>query len=240
MRTFAGFTPGAFRFLRGLARNNRKPWFEANRAAYELELRGPMRALVEEVDVRLARIAPEIVGDPRRSLFRIHRDIRFSRDKSPYKTNAGCWFFHRDASRAVGQEAEGGGAGFYFHFEPGRCFAAGGLWMPPRPSLSRIRDAIAADPEALAAIEAAPSFRRRFGRLDAEARLTRVPRGYPTDHPAGEWLRLQSFTAGAAYDDGVVGSRRLVDHLARDFERLLPLVRWLNAALGLKPASARL
>lgn len=240
MTAFAGFGPEAFRFLRGLARNNCKPWFEAHRASYEAELRAPMRALVEELDVRLARVAPEIVGDPRRSLFRIHRDIRFSRDKSPYKTNAGCWLYHRDAGRAVGQEAAEGSAGFYFHFEPGNCFVAGGLWMPPRTSLARIRDAIAQAPSALADLESAPRFRRRFGRLDREASLSRVPRGFDPAHRAAEWLRLQSFTAGAAIDDAVAGSRRLVDHLTRDFERLAPLVRWLNGALGYAPARSRL
>jgi uncharacterized protein (TIGR02453 family) len=240
MGDFQGFGPGAFRFLRGLARHNARPWFEARREVYEAELRGPMRALVEEMDARLGTLAPEIVGDPRRSMFRIHRDVRFSRDKSPYKTNAGCWFFHRDARRAVGQEAEGGSAGFYFHLEPGQCFVAGGIWMPPRGTLARIREAIDAAPRALAGITAAPAFRRRFGALDAEARLTRTPRGYPADHPAAEWLRLQSFTASAPLADAEVASPRLPARLARDFARLLPLVRWLNAALGYRPARARL
>ena len=143
---FSGFRPAAFEFLRDLARNNRKDWFEANRDVYEREVRDPMRSLVEALDTRLASIAPEIVGDPRRSMFRIHRDVRFSRDKSPYKTNAGVWLYHRDAGRKVGTTGEGGGAGFYFHLDPTHCFTAGGIWMPARPALARIRDAIAASP----------------------------------------------------------------------------------------------
>src|SRR3990172_8719669 len=107
------FTPATLRFLRELKRNNTRPWFEAHRAEYEAHVKGPMKELVEELDVRLARFAPEIVGDPRRSMFRIYRDVRFSADKSPYKTHAACWFFHRGGSRRVGQEAEDGGAGFY-------------------------------------------------------------------------------------------------------------------------------
>lgn len=240
MPDFTGFRPAAFRFFRGLARHNRKPWFEANRPIYEGEVRGPMRDLIDEMDVHLAEIAPEIVGDPRRSMFRIHRDIRFSRDKSPYKTQAGCWFYHRDAGKKVGQDAEGGGAGFYFHLEPGACFVAGGIWMPARGPLRTLREAIAEEPGRLEAITAAPSFRRRFGRLDSSARLTRVPRGFAPDHPAAEWLRLQSFTAGASLPEATVGSRRLVGALRRDFERLAPLVRWLNGALGYPPASSRL
>ena len=86
------FTTATMRFLRGLARNNRKAWFEAHRADYEALVKAPMRELIEEMDVRFARFAPELVGDPRRSMFRIYRDIRFSKDKSPYKTHASCWF----------------------------------------------------------------------------------------------------------------------------------------------------
>lgn len=240
MTEFAGFQPAAFRFFRGLARHNSRPWFERNRAVYEVEVRDAMRALVEEMDVRLAGIAPEMTGDPKRSIFRIHRDIRFSKDKSPYKTNAGCWFRHRDASRKVGQESEGGSAGFYFHFQPGSCFSAGGLWMPPRASLDRIREAIAQAPLALPKIEKAPAFRRRFGALDDEATLKRIPRGYDAEHPAARWLKLQSFTAHAPLEDAVVGSPRLVAHLTRDFERLVPLVRWLNDALGYRRARSRI
>jgi uncharacterized protein (TIGR02453 family) len=100
------FSSASLAFLRGLKRHNNKPWFEAHRDDYESQVRGPMRALIEEMDVRLARFAAEIMADPKRSMFRIHRDIRFSHDKSPYKTNAGCWFYHRDGSSSVGQEAE--------------------------------------------------------------------------------------------------------------------------------------
>ncbi len=240
MAEFTGFRPAAFRFFRGLARNNKKPWFEANRPIYEGEVRHPMRALIEAMDVELASVTPEIVGDPRRSMFRINRDIRFSPDKSPYKTQAGCWFYHRDAGKKVGQDADGGGAGFYFHLEPGACFVAGGIWMPARGPLTRIREAIAEHPKALERIVMTPAFRRRFGPLDPSARLTRPPRGFAPDHPAADWLKFQSFTAGAPLTDAQVGSRRLVATLRRDFERLAPLVRWLNGALGYAPARSRI
>ena len=236
---FGGFRPAAFGFLRDLARNNEKTWFEANRDVYEREVREPMRQLVETLDARLGGIAPEIVGDPKRSMFRIHRDVRFSKNKSPYKTNAGAWFYHRDAGRRVGTVGEGGGAGFYFHIDTTTCFMAGGIWMPARPTLLRIREAIAAQPTALARLTSTPGFRRRFDGLNDEAKLRRVPRDFPPDHPAGEWLKLQSFTAPAPIDRRVVTSARLVDRLCRDFEVLVPLVRWLNRALGYQPAKAR-
>jgi uncharacterized protein (TIGR02453 family) len=236
---FPGFRPAALRFLRSLQRNNRREWFESQRDLYENEVRQPLRALVEEVDVRLAAFAPEITGDPRRSVFRIHRDVRFSRDKSPYKTNAACWFFHRDAGKGVGREAHGG-AGFYFQIAPGECFLGAGLWMPPPPGLARVRERLSEESSAFEKIVLAPAFRRRFGSLDPEAMLTRVPRGYAADHPAARWLRFRSFTAGRPLTERDIASSRLVTILAGDFERLTPLVRWLNGALGLQTASSRL
>ena len=131
------FTTASVTYLRQLKRNNDREWFETNRERYERDLRLPMRELIEEMDVRFARIAPEIVGDAKRSMFRIHRDVRFSKDKSPYKTHAASWFFHRAAGRGVGESGQGG-AGFYFHLEPDGCFAGGGCWMPRR-SAARVR-----------------------------------------------------------------------------------------------------
>jgi uncharacterized protein (TIGR02453 family) len=241
MAAFDGFRPATFRFLRDLKRNNQKAWFEANRDVYEQEVREPMRRLVETLDERLASIAPEIIGDPRRSMFRIHRDVRFSKDKSPYKTNAGAWFYHRAAGRKVGTLGEGGGAGFYFHIDPTTCFMAGGIWMPARPALMRLREAIAAQPSVLKRLTSSPGFRRRFkSGLSQEAKLVRVPQGFSPDHPAADWLKLQSFTAAATIEPSVVTSPRLVDRLCRDYEALVPLVRWLNRALGYQPASTRL
>jgi uncharacterized protein (TIGR02453 family) len=232
MDAFNGFRPAAFAFLRALKRNNDRQWFEAHRAAYEMEVRGPMRTLVDELDAALGSIAPEFRGDPKRSLFRIHRDIRFSADKSPYKTNAACWLFHRDAGHGVGRDAHGG-AGFYFQIEPARCFVGGGVWMPPKPALDRIRERIADDQDEFAALVTAPRLRRRFGALDTEAMLTRVPRGFAPGHPAAQWLRYTSFTAGRKIADRDTMSRRLLATLKTDIGIMLPLVRWLNAALGL-------
>ena len=234
-----GFGSGAITFLRALARHNDRAWFEAHRAAYEAEVRDPMRALVEEMDVRLARIAPEMVGDPARSIFRIHRDVRFSKDKSPFKTHAAAQFYHRDAGRGAGVDAVGAGASFYFHLDPADSFVAGGIWMPARPALDAIRVAIAADPEGFEAIVTAPAFRRRFGGLEDEAVLRRMPRGYADDHPAARWLRYRSFIGYQALTRDEVASPRLPATLERSFRALLPLVRWLNSALGYRPAERR-
>ncbi|HEY8176580.1 MAG TPA: DUF2461 domain-containing protein [Gemmatimonadaceae bacterium] len=230
------FTPAALRFFRQLATHNDKPWFEAHRAEYESEVREPMRALIDDMNDRFARFAPEIGGDPKRSMFRINRDIRFSKDKSPYKTNAGCWFHHRAATRKVGSEANEGSAGFYFHLQPGESFVGAGVWMPPRPQLNRLRDAIADDPAPF--IRMARGLPARFGGLHDEAALKRMPRGYAEDHPAAKWLRYQSFTTGRSLTDSQVTDPKLSALLAREYEAMLPLVRWLNGALGYKAGAA--
>jgi uncharacterized protein (TIGR02453 family) len=234
-----GLRPAALTFLRGLARNNRKPWFEARRETYERELRAPFRELVEEMDLRLARIAPEFIGHPGRSMFRIHRDIRFSRDKSPYKTQAACHFFHLDAGHGTGREAEGSGAGFYFQLAPGQTFAAAGIWMPPRPALNRIREGLADDWGTFDEIVRAPAFRRMVGKLDEESMLVRLPRGFGPGHPAEKYLRYQSFTVSRMLTDEQALGPTLPALLERTFRPLVPFVRWLNHAIGLKARASR-
>lgn len=233
------FTAESLKYLRGLARHNRRDWFEAHRGDYEAHVRGPLADLVEEMDVRMSAFAPEMTGDPKRSIFRIHRDVRFSKDKSPYKTHAACWFFHGEGSSKVGREAHGGGAGFYFHLQPGASFAGGGLWMPPAPALKRLRAAIADDPAGFERIVLAPKLRRRLRGLSEESMLKRTPRGFGEDHAAARWLKYQSFTVGRPLTDAEVTSGRLTTALVTDFALMTPLVRWLNGVLGLKPADRR-
>jgi len=225
------FTAETLRFFKQLAAHNNKEWFEAHRDDYENNVREPMRDLVEELDVRFARFAPEIGGDPKRSMFRINRDIRFSKDKSPYKTNAGCWFHHRSASRKVGSEAAEGSAGFYFHLQPGKSFIGAGVWMPPRPQLNKLRSAIAEKPEGF--VRMVQSLPKRFGGVSDEGALKRMPRGYSEDHPAAKWLKYQSLTTGRSLTDAQVTSTKLPALLEREYEAMLPLVRWVNGAFGL-------
>src|SRR5881409_533991 len=193
-----------------------------------------MLELIEELDVRLARFAPEIVGDAKRSMFRIYRDIRFSPDKSPYKTHASCWLFHRDGSRAVGRGAGGEAAG--------DSFVGGGMWMPPRDALLKRREAIADEPNRFTKIVTDRRLVRRFGGLSAEAVLHRVPRGFAPNHAAVRWLKFQSFVVGRALTDAQAASARLPTLLEADFRFMLPLVRWINgvgiAVGGAPPVAA--
>ena len=239
MTEFKGFGQKTLTFLRQLKRNNKRDWFEANKATYVTDVQEIMRSFVQEMDTRFGRFAPEIIGDPKKSVFRIYRDVRFSKDKSPYKTHAACWFFHRSAGKKVGQEAHEGGAGFYFHVEPGASFIGAGIWMPPRPTLNRLRDAVVADVHRFSAIITDPTLKRRYGGLSEEGRLTRVPRGFPADHPAGDLLRHVSYIVGRSVTDAEVLNRNVAQRVEKDFAVALPLVRWLNSALGYRPATSR-
>ena len=226
------FTPQALTFLRQLKRHNRREWFVERKATFDGILWAPMREFVESMDVRLAGFAPELTGSPKRSIFRIYRDVRFSKDKSPYKTHLGAWFTHVNAGYGVGSETHGAGAGFYFHLEPGASFAAGGVWMPPREALYAIRERLAADPKGFEKTLGAPAFRRRVGSLSEEKVLTRVPKPWGADHPAAQWLRHASFTVSAPLGDADVLRADVVRRVERDFLLMLPFVRWLNEALG--------
>jgi uncharacterized protein (TIGR02453 family) len=197
-----------------------------------------MRVLVDEMDAVLGDIAPEIRGDAKKSVFRIHRDIRFSSDKSPYKSHIAAWFFHQDAGSGVGREAHGG-AGFYIHVEPGACMFGGGIWMPPKFALDKIRDRIIDDGVSFQNLVTAPAFKRKFGAPSEEAVLTRTPRGYDSAHPQEKWLRYKSFTAGRKLPDSAVSSRKLIPAMKADMQAMLPFVRWLNAAIGLAARATR-
>ena len=239
--TFGGFHPETLAFLRGLRKNNRRDWFEANRDRYVREVVEPMKAIIEDLDVRFARLAPEYVGDPKRSMFRIYRDVRFSKDKSPYKSHAALWIYHRAPGRGVGKEIDGG-AGFYLHVEPGASLVAGGLWMPPRPSLAKVRDRLNDDLDGWERVVSSPTFRRRFGKLTDDEEgilLKRLPRGYGEGHPAERWLRYKSFTVHRGYSDAEILSPKLAEQAMKDFSAMVPMCRWLNGALGYLPAARR-
>src|SRR3989475_9663959 len=213
------FSTATLTFLRGLKRHNDRAWFEAHRAVYEADVKQPMRELIEEMDVRLTRFAPEIIGEPKRSMFRIYRDIRFSPDKSPYKTHASCWFYHRDGSRAVGREAEGegAGAGFYFQIAPGDAFVGGGMWMPPRDALLKLREAIADDPTRFTRIATDRRLVRRFGGVAEGAVPGRGPRRLAPPPAGGPWVDVQLLANGRPLSARQAGGGRVAGARHADF-----------------------
>jgi uncharacterized protein (TIGR02453 family) len=220
---FDGFPPEAFRFLRALGRNNRREWFLERKDVYLTHVRHPMERLVEALAVRLGDFAPEFVADPGQSIYRIYRDVRFSPDKSPYKTHAAAVFPHHELGKHQG-------AGFYVHIAPGNVFAGGGLYRPGAGDLAAVRQAIAGDPAPLRRIVSAARFRGLFGELSGE-QLRRVPRGFPADHAAASLLRHRQFLAGRPFTEELASSGAFAGELQRTFRALLPLCRYLNDAI---------
>jgi uncharacterized protein (TIGR02453 family) len=217
------FTPKTLSFLRSLKRNNDREWFRARKDEYERHVRAPMVELIGRLAVDLRPFAPEMVVDPKRSLYRIYRDTRFSDDKTPLKTNAAAVFPPRGFPRHEG-------AGFYVEIAPGWVWMGGGLYMPPPRSLYAIRERIAQSHPKLHRVVRAREFRTVLGELQGD-RLTRVPRGYLKDHPAGEYLRYKQFLGFREFEPGFATSERFYPELLRTFKALTPLVRFLNTAI---------
>src|SRR4051812_22321043 len=183
------FSPELFSFLRELADSNDREWFAANKERYVAEVQEPALAFIEDVGVRLPEVSRHLVADPRTvggSLFRIYRDVRFSKDKSPYKTHAGIQFRHEQARDAHAP-------GIYLHLEPGSVFMACGTWRPDGDTLHAIRTAIAARPARWRAMVDEPAFQQRF-RLSGET-LKRPPAGFDPQHPLIDELKRKDFVA---------------------------------------------
>ena len=179
--------PALFEFLLELKKNNNRDWFAANKARYETVVRQPLLQFIADFAIRLPQISPKFVAD-NRAMFRIQRDVRFSKDKSPYKIAAAVQFRH-----AVGKDVHA--PGFYLHLEPGEIFAGGGIWQPDGKALCKIREAIVTQPEAWLHASANDRFRQLFA-LGGES-LKNPPRGFDPDHPLIADLKRKDFVVSA-------------------------------------------
>ncbi len=210
-------------FLRSLKRNNDREWFRARRDQYDAHVHAPMVAVVEQLARDFRTFAPELIASPKQSMFRIYRDTRFSSDKKPLKTHAGAVFRTRDLPKPQG-------AGLYFEIAPGWVWIGGGMWRPEPPELVRIRQHIADTWPEIHSLTRAASFRRRFEELSGET-MARVPRGYPADHPASDYLKHRQFYGGAEFPASLASSKQFYPTLIATFKALMPLVRFLNEPL---------
>ncbi len=208
---FEGFRPEAIAFLADLASNNDRAWFTPRKAAYEELVKHPLEALCVALAERFAARGLPLTADPAHSPFRIYRDVRFSKDKSPYKPYASAQF-----------PMTGGGPGAYVHIEPGEIFAGGGLWRPDPPVLARWRQLVASDPaKARAAVED-PGFVAAYGEVYGD-RLVRVPAGYPKDSPDADLLTLKEVIFRRRLADADVTSAGLPDLLADSYAAAMPV-----------------
>jgi len=214
------FTPRTVPFLRALKRNNDREWFRERRAIFDEHVHRPMVAVVDRLAIDFPTFAPDLVADPRRSIHRIYRDTRFSPDKSPLKTNIAAVFRPREGERHES-------AGLYLEVAHGWVWVGGGLYRPTPRSLHRVREHIATHLTQFRALVGAPAFRRQCGTLGGDA-LIRVPRPFPADHPAAEYLRLKQFVASREFPADLASSRRFYASVLGVFTTIAPLVRFLN------------
>ncbi|MBA3638840.1 MAG: DUF2461 domain-containing protein [Acidobacteriota bacterium] len=221
------FTPETLEFLRALKRNNDRDWFKARKEKYEQHVRGPMIAVIERLARDFQSFAPEIVASPKTSLYRIYRDTRFSDNKTPLKTQVSASFRWKGLPK-------GEGAGLYLEVHPQWVWMGGGFWAPPSPQLVRIREHIADTFPEIQRLSRARSFTSVFGTLDGE-KLTRVPRGYPKDHPAAEYLQFKQFLAGREFPPEFATSTEFYPALIQTYKAAMPLIRFLNEPLGHDP-----
>lgn len=221
---FDGFPKEGIAFLRRLKKNNNREWFAQHKGEYEDLVKAPMQSLVASLRPHFERFAPEYELNPRTAIFRIYRDTRFSNDKTPYKTHVAAHFVLRGAPKGFL------GSGYYMEVEPGGAYVGGGIYMPESDQLKKIRKAIDRRANEFLAIVHAPTFKKRFGKLEGNT-LQRMPKGFDDDHPMREWLKLKQFFAGSSMPVANATRASFVKETASVCETLTPLVRFLNEAL---------
>jgi uncharacterized protein (TIGR02453 family) len=214
------------KFLKDLKKNNNKPWFDAHRQQYETA-RGDFEGLIGAILTRLSKTDDTIRDlEPKKCLFRINRDIRFSKDKSPYKSNFGA-SIDRGGKKSIY-------AGYYFHLEPGgKSFVGGGLWMPMPPELKKIRQEIDYCFDEFKSIVETKKFRTQYGKLYSgeDVSLVKVPQGFEKDNPAAEYLKLKSWLAMRTVTDTELTSKDLLKKVIDAFETLQPMLKFINRAI---------
>jgi uncharacterized protein (TIGR02453 family) len=228
---FAGFSPEAIQFLADLAMNNDRAWFQPRKAEYERLLKEPFEAMIAALADRLAARGVPMLADPKHSPFRIYRDTRFSKDKSPYKAHLGAtfpWVEDRPGAEAGGDHDERAhGNGGYFHFQPGEMYVGGGMWQMEKPRLEAFRAALVADPDRVTEALNEPDFVAWFGGARPHDELKRFPPGYPQDHPLAHMFRWKDVVFGRSLSDAEVLSPDLPDRLADGYATAVPVFRFL-------------
>ncbi len=215
--------PATLKFHADLAQNNTREWLEANRKAYEAA-KDNFEETVESLLKKLVPVEPALEGQKAKDcIFRIHRDIRCSKDKTPYKTHFGALF------SKGGKNHEG--AGYYLHVEPGKSFAGGGMWMPMPPQLKALRQEIDYNFKEFQAIIDDKKFKKLFGAIEGE-KLVRPPKDYDAENPAIEYLKMKSFTAGHHVTDKDLTSKAFEDKIVDVFGAMKDFIGFLNRAVS--------
>ena len=232
MSRFRGFSPEAISFLRALKRNNRRGWFQPRKEKYETLIKAPMLEFVGCLNEEMARFAPAYVTPPEKAVYRIYRDTRFSPDKTPYKTHIAAIF---PRNSAVKRE----GAVFYLHFTEKELLAFGGVWGPDRDELMAYRTLLRDNHEEFEAVLSNRSLRKIVGELQGE-QLSRMPKGFPVDHPAEALLRQKQWYLESTLPISLLTTPRVVPELAKRFAVMAPMVEFLNRPFAQKKAPKKM
>ena len=221
---FAGFPREALRFFRRLKKNNNREWFLAHKGEFDDFVKAPMQALVSALQPGFQSFAPEFDLDPAKSIFRIYRDVRFSKDKSPYKTHIAAHFVIPGNKKGVE------GSGYYLQIAPSEVFLGGGIYIPDGDQLKSIRHAVSTRGEEFLQIIKNGTFRKQFGALEGN-RLQRVPMGYRADDPLAEFLKLKQFFVGLQFKDDDCEDEQFVNLCLKVCKTAAPFVDFLNDAV---------
>lgn len=226
---FPGFPKEMTTFFRSLKRNNRREWFQPRKHVFEQHVKEPMIELVTALNRDFAKFAPEFVSDPKKAIFRIYRDTRFSSDKTPYKTHIAASFARRGGERLAA-------GGFYFSVSHDQIEVAGGIYHPEPETMLVVRNHIAEHHQDLRRLLADRKVRRLLGDLQGDA-LTRAPKGFDPAHPAIQLIKMKDWILDTTLDPALGTSPRLYKELADRFRAMTPLIEFLNRPLlARKPA----
>lgn len=223
MARFPGFPPQALKFLRQLEKNNNREWFQAHKNDYEAYVKAPMHDLVMALGEDLEKFATGFQTDPKKAIYRIYRDIRFSNDKRPYKTHVAASFFPKAMEKHAG-------AGYYFHIAPAEIFLGGGVYMPGTKELLAIRKRLSKEAASYRKLTTSAAFQRLFGEVQGE-RLKRPPQGFSPDDPALDLLLGKQFLASAQLPAELAETPKLQTEISKRLETLQPWIDWLNEAV---------
>ncbi len=229
--TFPGFPKEALQFLRGIEKNNNKQWFDKKKEEYENSVKGPMLALVEAINAEMVNYAPNYITEPKKAVFRIHRDVRFAKDKTPYKTNIAAGWQRQNLNKNES-------ASFYMHLSAKELFVGAGIYMPPPEPMKLMRNHIAAHHQELREILADNQLRKWMGGLQGES-MTRMPLGFLGAHPAEDLLRRKMYIVWVELPTDLVFTPDFLADLSARFEAATPFLEYLNRPIQLAAQKAK-
>jgi uncharacterized protein (TIGR02453 family) len=221
---FEGFPKEGIKFFHQLKHNNNRVWFEKHKGEFETTVKAPMQSFITALQTPFARFAPEFDLHPKRSIFRIYRDIRFSPDKTPYKTHIAAHFVLRGRPKGFI------GSGYYIEITPQELYIGGGIYIPESDQLKKIRTAIAQHGKEFLSIVENHRFKKLFAPFQWQ-KLQRIPKGYEESHPMAEWLKYKQFFVGVSWPVTRCYRKAFVQETATICEALTPLVKFINQGL---------